>query len=229
MVIPSKFDHRDYLFELMDETLPKRVPRKIDLRDKLNKIRDQKDTSTCVAQTLAAMKEYQEKVELNRKLRFSPRFIYSYRMFRSKDMGMSIREGLHTMLKRGVALEKDFPWKLPMEAHPTEEVEAKALPYRIKSYAQVKTKEGLKKALAFIGPVASAMKIRSYGSQFWRGELDKGLHAILIVGYDDRKRAFLVRNSWGEYWGMDGYTWLPYREFEELTELWVTIDETTVV
>lgn len=47
-------------------------------------------------------------------------------------------------------------------------------------------------------------------------------HAVLAVGYDDHRQvgnarcgaaskgALLVRNSWGEAWGEDGYGWLPY-------------------
>jgi C1A family cysteine protease len=37
-----------------------------------------------------------------------------------------------------------------------------------------------------------------------------GGHAVLAVGYDDTKQVFLVRNSWGSGWGMQGYFTLPY-------------------
>ena len=32
----------------------------------------------------------------------------------------------------------------------------------------------------------------------------KGGHAVLIVGYDDHKRHWIVRNSWGKHWGDEG-------------------------
>jgi len=37
-----------------------------------------------------------------------------------------------------------------------------------------------------------------------------GGHCIVIVGYDDTKQAWLVRNSWGTGWGMEGYCWFGY-------------------
>jgi C1A family cysteine protease len=37
-----------------------------------------------------------------------------------------------------------------------------------------------------------------------------GGHAVVAVGYDDAKRQFIVRNSWGGGWGMHGYFTMPY-------------------
>ena len=39
----------------------------------------------------------------------------------------------------------------------------------------------------------------------------KGGHAVMAVGYDDRKKAVLVRNSWGTNWGIGGHFWMPYK------------------
>lgn len=42
-----------------------------------------------------------------------------------------------------------------------------------------------------------------------------GGHAMLIVGFDDGKRAFLVLNSWGTNWGNHGLMWIDYDLFSE--------------
>ncbi len=40
-----------------------------------------------------------------------------------------------------------------------------------------------------------------------------GWHAMAIVGYDDRKQAFRLINSWGQGWGDHGYGWISYAVF----------------
>jgi C1A family cysteine protease len=37
-----------------------------------------------------------------------------------------------------------------------------------------------------------------------------GGHAVLAVGYDHPREQFIVRNSWGADWGMQGYCTMPY-------------------
>lgn len=48
------------------------------------------------------------------------------------------------------------------------------------------------------------------------GEVIVGYHAMIIVGYDEDRELFLVRNSWGTAWasnndkGYAGHAWIPY-------------------
>ena len=37
-----------------------------------------------------------------------------------------------------------------------------------------------------------------------------GGHAVVCVGYDDSRQAFIIRNSWGAGWGEAGYGFMPY-------------------
>lgn len=50
-----------------------------------------------------------------------------------------------------------------------------------------------------------------------------GGHCMAIVGYHDATRQFIVRNSWGRDWGLEGYCLMPYDYFgtSKLTsDLW---------
>ena len=40
-----------------------------------------------------------------------------------------------------------------------------------------------------------------------------GNHAVAAVGYDEEVRQVLVRNSWGDDWGLAGYGLLPFEVF----------------
>ena len=42
------------------------------------------------------------------------------------------------------------------------------------------------------------------------GEKKLGGHAVLAVGYDDDKKQFIFRNSYGPDWGKSGYGYMPY-------------------
>jgi C1A family cysteine protease len=39
-----------------------------------------------------------------------------------------------------------------------------------------------------------------------------GGHAVSIVGYDDSRSAWLIRNSWGPDWGDHGFAWVNYAD-----------------
>jgi C1A family cysteine protease len=43
---------------------------------------------------------------------------------------------------------------------------------------------------------------------------DVSNHAISIIGWNDNKKAWLVRNTWGEQWGDKGYFWVSYKDTE---------------
>ena len=35
-------------------------------------------------------------------------------------------------------------------------------------------------------------------------------HAVTLVGWDDARGAWLIKNSWNTWWGESGYMWITY-------------------
>src|SRR5208337_216432 len=71
--------------------------------------------------------------------------------------------------------------------------------------------DDIKSAIYSNGPVVTMFQVYedfySYSSgvySYTQGSY-LGNHAVLIVGWDDSAGAFIVKNSWGPYWGMSGY------------------------
>lgn len=76
-----------------------------------------------------------------------------------------------------------------------------------------KVKEALKK-----GPLLTTMNAREdflyYKGGIYKATTSKkaGGHAVALVGFDDEKKAWLIKNSWGEDWGESGYAWISYND-----------------
>ena len=76
--------------------------------------------------------------------------------------------------------------------------------------------EKIKAALCRHGPVATTLvsKTHQFGS-YHAGVLNEIRHevidhAVTIVGWDNDKQAWLIKNSWDTSWGMAGYAWVHY-------------------
>lgn len=78
--------------------------------------------------------------------------------------------------------------------------------------------EKLKAQLCRRGPLATTIYASSHGFQSYRGNGSinevsppgKIDHAVTIVGWDDDKQSWLIKNSWGTGWGQQGFAWVRY-------------------
>ncbi len=75
----------------------------------------------------------------------------------------------------------------------------------------------IQRALLIFGPLISAMEtypsLDAYRTGIYRplpGESADGAQSVLILGYDSTRRAWLVKNSWGEDWGEGGFAWIAW-------------------
>jgi C1A family cysteine protease len=78
--------------------------------------------------------------------------------------------------------------------------------------------DAIKTALVNYGPLVSTMMVYedfyyySSGVYKYTNGSFLGGHAILIVGYDDAGKYFIVKNSWGTGWGESGFFKIAYSE-----------------
>jgi len=81
--------------------------------------------------------------------------------------------------------------------------------------APIPTVDEVKEAICAHGAVAASVRATPAFHHYTGGvfnEHDPGPtnHAILLVGWDDSKGAWLLKNSWTTNWGENGYMWIAY-------------------
>jgi C1A family cysteine protease len=139
------------------------------------------------------------------------------------DSGAPLRDGIKTVAKAGDCPESLWPYAIAKFAErPPEVCYAQARRYRAVQYKRLTHKaEQLKGCLASGYPFVFGFKAHEslqgpevartgHESMPAHGDKPIGGHAVMAVGYDDSKLWFVVRNSWGDSWGMKGYFTLPY-------------------
>ena len=224
----SEVDNRDLIFsKLQNETLPEEV----DYTNFLMPVRNQGSQGTCYAQSAACMKECQEVKDRGFSGYFSPQFLYNHRCNlydddTTNDDGMYGRDVMKLLQKVGICEENDYPYNTIETADQINpELYEKAKRNVIQYYAKVNTMYDLKHSLYKNGPCLIGMPVFNYGHQLWiRNEFDTflGGHAMTIVGYN--QYGFIIRNSWGELWGDNGYSLYKYEDWGSHWEIWTTVD-----
>ena len=183
---------------------------------------------------------------------FAPSFTYGQIKLNPADnacsQGTYIESGIKLLKNTGSLKFKDFEYVCSPVIN-TQDF-SKASVNKIKNYKRLTEGnnpdkklmiESIKKSISEKRPVVIALEVyesfqnpenSGSPSDLWSGKKDKkqGKHAIVVVGYDDKKYggAFELMNSWGTYWGSQGFMWVKYADFAEVThEAYEMIDSET--
>jgi len=141
-----------------------------------------------------------------------------------QDNGVMIRTGMKTVAKEGVCPEHQWPYvEEKFATKPTLDCYLHAKDHQVLEYRKIKhTMTNLKGCLVSGYPFVFGFSV--YDS-FESKEVEEtgivpipdfskesliGGHAVMAVGYDNSVNSFIVLNSWGKDWGMEGYFLLPY-------------------
>lgn len=202
----------------------------IDLRADFTLVKDQGDMGACSAFAAVAIFEAILKKNNQPDIDLSEQFVY-YNARRDEtgtktDSGSSLYSVIQTMTKEGVCLENLFPYnpdnisqEPPKEAY--DDAENRKI---VIAKAVRKELHDIKSAVYEGYPVAISLKIfNSFNphkgfipmpSDDEIADGRSGNHAMVICGYNDEARFFVVRNSWGTKFGVKGYCYIPYAYIE---------------
>ncbi|NJD08465.1 MAG: hypothetical protein FIA97_18500 [Methylococcaceae bacterium] len=219
-------------------------PPSVDLSSSFPTPGDQGQQGSCVAwATGYALKSYQEGVEMKWSLNttshlFSPAFIYN-QVNGGQDGGSQIYDALDLIIAKGAATWDLMPYTdQNFTDQPSAEAMAEAAKFKgLKRYT-LSTLSDLKGALAQRKPVVLGIDVYDqfynlkgpdsvYNSKAGNNNGPHGKHAVTAVGYDNNKYGGAVKviNSWSTNWGDNGFFWMPYSFFPEVTfQMWVLDD-----
>jgi len=142
------------------------------------------------------------------------------------DYGRYTDQVIDGLMTDGVATEQHVPYDFIYNPSFGPEAAADAQVLRINSWQTVEcnTWAGINNVKAILAQQRKPLPMQMYlddsfflyeAGQVWMPWSDYivGGHAMCIVGYDDAKGGFKVRNSWGDAWGENGYLWIAYEAF----------------
>jgi hypothetical protein len=196
------------------------LPPSVDLSGHMPPPGDQGDAGTCTGFAIVyGIRSYYAATLEGRDLSDtrnlpSPGYIMSF----IKGYGNASFDDVVDLLKKGTVSVADYPYTENGKPPPTRDIVARAHDFQVRGLRRVNYNrlDDVKGQLARGNPVVfmlwtdDAFQNYSGGTFNARGKATDDYHSIVVVGYDDRRQAFRLMNSWGDDWGDHGFMWLSY-------------------
>jgi C1A family cysteine protease len=227
--VPDLPDQRDFSFRVPRRTAAA-LPSAVDLRPQMPPVYDQGQLGSCTANAIGGAFEFD--LIKQKEDDFVPSRLFIYYNERviersvEEDSGAQLRDGMKTLANQGVCPEPMWPYVLSQfAAKPTPKCYAEAKKHLGMTYMRV-----AQDVLEMRGCVAAGYPFIFGFTVYESFESDAvartgtipmpegdertlGGHAMCVVGYDNPRKLFIVRNSWGAAWGKKGYGTMPYAYF----------------
>ena len=225
--VPDLPDQRDLMYSAPVMVM-KKIPSRKDLRSKCPPVYNQGHIGSCTANALGAAFQFTRRKQ---KLKdFIPSRLFLYYNERvmintvNSDSGAYIRDGIKSLNKNGICPEKEWRYiEEKFTVKPPKKCYDDALKSTVKSYERLNNtnltqlqsciSEGYPFVFGFtVYESFLSQAVAKTGMMPMPKAKEKvaGGHAVMAVGYDDKKQVMIVRNSWGKDWAAKGYFYMPY-------------------
>lgn len=213
-----------------DDYSPKdQLPREVDLREFFPQVKNQGSQGACSAFSTVGVFEFISGSK-GVKSTFSESFVYfmarTYDGSTDKDDGTSIFNAIRALSDFGVCELQYWDPKDNLSLPPDDIARENAKNNKVLKALNVKHHlNDIKSAISEGYPVCFGLKVYdSFGTPL-KGFVttpsydviqneNGGYHSMIICGYSDSLKVFIVRNSWGVDYGDNGYCYIPYSYIE---------------
>ena len=208
------------------------LPTAFDLSEFLPPIDSQGSMGSCTSWAISYyMKSMQEGIQNGVTLRLSPSYTYN-QISQGICGGTDLETTLEILKNQGVSTWNTFPYSdTDCTTQPHSAAREEAANNKISDYkglSGVNMVNEMKTLLTQQIPIIISVTLSdqfgrpdNFGNAAYREHAinyDKtACHAMLVVGYSDMTNAFKVVNSWGIQWGNEGFVWIDYQAFENVT------------
>lgn len=226
-------DNRDFTICRQDSKVPRgltpgsELPQSVDLESRFTPVENQGSLGSCTAQAVVGVAEYMTNLSKKTYTDLSRLFLYKVTrnlMGKTGDTGASIRACMHALRTLGTCPEGFYPYNIEdFDEEPPILAYALAQNYKAVTYYRLGDTgddlvQAVKELISQGTPVVCGVKVftgyfKDSGNVYYPDDLSStssGWHAIILMGYDEAKKMFKFRNSWGTDWGKNGYGWLSY-------------------
>lgn len=224
-------DWKDYVYQSSNNTLNPVV----DLRQYASPVENQGHLGSCTSQAVVGAYELLMNKEMKYKyVDLSRLFLYyNTRLLEGsveEDLGAYMRDAVKALRKFGICDEKLWPYLLDnFDVEPMKSCYEDAKQRNIKNYFRIIRFNDILDALNMGFPVVFSTQVyisfdgvQDTVTMPEPNEQPIGGHAMCFVGYDLSKKTLIARNSFGKYWGDNGYCYIPFEYADnQVMDAWV--------
>ena len=214
--------------------IPAGLPIAVDLRPSCGPVKDQGALGSCTGHAFSEALEWIFRKYLGKQPILSPLYVYAHELIDNgtfpTDEGSDGVTGSTVVIANGACEDSLYPDASQAIERPTAAMDASAAQYRMGAYHGLVGSATAQSVLGDPVPWPVEMGFTVYGS-FESQEVGEsgiynpdptteevlGGHEVLVVGYDlgatptlrpqGAGPSFLVQNSWGTSWGLNGFFW----------------------
>ena len=204
------------------------LPERVDLSSRMPPVGSQGHLGSCSAWAAYAARSYYSGALERRDLQqpanlLSPNYVFHLARGGGRVCEGSSYDDVIKVLRRGALSLADYAYSDACVPPAPPQIVARAHDFRVRGLNRVdiSRRDDAKGQLARSAPVlisfyASTAFQKFRGAETFterampRDDKKAGWHAMTLVGYDERRQAFRLINSWGRGWGDHGYAWISY-------------------